>query len=89
MVLNMYSVRDRKAMEFSDPFVAKNDAVAQRFIVSSFIRSTEGIDPDDFELYRVGAWSNETGKITPGDYPEQIPIMWPQAPIEADPHKGE
>lgn len=87
MVLNMYSLRDRKAMEFSDPFVAKNDAVAQRVVVSSLLKA-DLVDNDDFELFCIGAWNNETGDLAQ-DRMVQIPIMIPRAPIEADPHKGE
>lgn len=60
MVSKIYTVKDKVADEFGPIFNAANDAVASRNF-KQLLGSTPY--PEDFELYEVGSFSNETGWI--------------------------
>lgn len=65
MKLRIYSIFDLKAEEFSPPFFQKNDRLAMRTVTESAQGPTSMLQnyPDDFILYRLGDFDNETGVI--------------------------
>lgn len=62
MINKLFSVFDKVSSDFAPPFVAKNANVARRFLESSFKRTPE-LNRNDFELYEMGSFDSETGKI--------------------------
>lgn len=74
LVQNVYSVRDFKAESFGAPFFAVNDAVAKRMLAAAVSdRETPvGRNPEDFGLYRVGAWNSDSGSLAGTDVP--VPV---------------
>lgn len=68
--MKIYSVFDGKAQTFSPPFVAKTDAEAIRILESVVIdeRTTIGKYPDDYTLFAVGEWNEDSGIMSSPDY---------------------
>lgn len=75
MMLNIYSVRDVKT-GFMQPSLDANDKAAQRgfqlMLATCKPESLMGFCPEDFDLYRIGTFDNQTGKISPLNVPEPI-----------------
>ena len=64
--MKIYSIKDTKG-SFYDPMLALNDALATRN-VRGVVNSGKGIlaqYPEDFELWLIGEFDQETGIITP------------------------
>nr|CAI9752550.1 DNA binding protein [Microvirus sp.] len=63
---NIYSMFDRAARQFSAPFVEHSDEAAERIVAWS-VASSGFARPNrtDFELYCVGVWNPDDGKIGP------------------------
>ena len=71
MKINMYSVYDKKALVYSQPFTAINDEVAQR-IMKNCVDNPEhnyGLNPEDYQLLRIGEFDDQEGAITPDEKP--------------------
>lgn len=74
MQLRIYSVRDAKAELFNQPFFKNTHGEAERAFrelrqdPKSFINKY----PDDFDLYYVGTYDDQTGKIDALDTPQHI-----------------
>ena len=71
MLIRLYSVFDRVACIFADPFVAVNDATAARSftIAQSNPESMLFASPSDFQLWYLGSMDNHGGDLfTDGDY---------------------
>lgn len=68
--MKIYSVFDGKAQTFSPPFIAKTDAEAIRILESVVIdeRTTIGKYPDDYTLFAVGEWNEDSGITSSPDY---------------------
>lgn len=71
---NVYSVFDLKGESFSLPFFAATDGVAMRLFGDACLDSETpvGRHPDDFALFRVGAWNADSGALAGTDVP--IPV---------------
>lgn len=65
MILNCYSVKDKKAGEMQNIFIASNDEVAKRMFLSQLNQKDNIIAqyPEDFELFYILAFDNETGYV--------------------------
>lgn len=68
MKVQLFSVYDRKASIYMSPFVARSTIDATRQIAASFrepqMRETPvGQHPEDFDLFHVGSFDDETGDI--------------------------
>lgn len=61
MVYQIYSIYDRKAKIYSEPFLAQNNAVAQRRF--QFLMQNSQMIADDCELHYLGTFDNSTGVI--------------------------
>lgn len=63
----LYSLYDSKAEHYASPVMAPTDAVARRMLaVVVDDPSTElGRHPEDFILFRIGAFNEELGRLTP------------------------
>lgn len=66
MIYPMYSVRDR-LVGFNAPFIMPNEDVAKRAFKQ---RLEKDPNSEDLELYKVGKFDDETGKIE-----SELPVM--------------
>lgn len=67
MILNAYSIYDRKALQYHPPFFASADGAAVRSLLdlANDSSTTIGRHPGDYVLFKVGDWDDETGKFHP------------------------
>lgn len=72
MTVGVYSMRDLKA-EFTAPTYSANDAVAIRNFESAITQSQDVLftHRNDFQLFRIGSYDTESGKLTP----EELPVL--------------
>lgn len=71
MILNVYAIRDVK-VGYMTPTFDQSDATATRnfgYAVSHFSNNLMTYAPDDFDLYRLGKFDTEAGKLLPLDAP--------------------
>lgn len=74
MILRMYSIRDTKAEVFGAPFYKNTHGEAERDF-QRLIRdekSTVNQYPEDFDLYYLGDYDDQSGKVRPADSPQHI-----------------
>ena len=71
--IGLYSVKDAVAEEFGPVFMAVNDGVALR----SFRKLIHDVpEPQEYELYSVGAFKPESGRIiTLGGEPRKVELL--------------
>lgn len=69
--MKVYCVKDEK-IGFNQPFVCANDLDALRQFQDTINRPTQNgipstltLHPEDFSLYCLGEWEQQTGVITP------------------------
>lgn len=66
-MLRAYSIFDKKSSSYNTPFFALNDDVAQRSF-DDLIRDKRtlvGQHPEDFSLFCVGTFGQESGELCP------------------------
>lgn len=63
---NLYSMKDTKMGKFAMPFVAPNDEIAKRTLASTIKQGGSTISefPEDFQLFRLGNYDEDTGDLT-------------------------
>lgn len=63
--MQMYSLLDKKAMSYGGILLAASDGHVSRVIQERFSGSGDTVEkfPEDFDLYALGDFSFETGKI--------------------------
>lgn len=67
MILNAYSIYDRKALAYHSPFYQTTDGAAVRTF-SDLVQDNNtqvGRHPADFVLYCVGSYDDAKGELTP------------------------
>lgn len=69
MQYNLYAIHDAVAGYFMNPFVARNDAEAERILRNAVVDDSNpnnqfAHNPQDFSMFRVGTFCSETGKVT-------------------------
>lgn len=74
MLTKLYSIRDQKAEIFNVPFMKKTHGEAERDFKSlcNDPQSTVSKYPEDFDLYYIGDYDDNTGKIMPLDTPQHV-----------------
>lgn len=73
MILKVFSIFDSKLQVFNTPFFSRSAADASRSF-SDLVRdsrSTVAQHPDDFFLYEIGEYSDESGELV-ASTPKQI-----------------
>lgn len=67
MITNAYTLYDRKALQYHVPFFAPADGAAVRMVVdlASDQNTTVGRHPEDYVLYRCGAYDDASGSLLP------------------------
>lgn len=70
----MYSIRDAKGEYFNTPFFNKSHGEAERNFTSlvNDEKSTVSQYPEDFDLYYLGDYDDNDGKLVPLDTPQHI-----------------
>lgn len=74
MLLKIYSIRDAKTQFFSAPFYNHTHGEAERNFKTACNDQQSNLSkfPEDYDLYHIGEYDDNTGKITPRDTPEHI-----------------
>ena len=102
--MKFYSVYDVKVQTYSDPFLQPTDAAAFR-VFEATVKNPKtllGQNPEDFGLWRLGEFDQETGKLIPEtpievaraldfvamDHPTPFNSGPPQRALERDPDTG-
>lgn len=70
MTYSLYSVFDRIAGLYSEPFIQTSDATAIRFF--RYRMSQSSMVSADCALYRLGSYDSSTGTIVPYEHPEFV-----------------
>jgi len=67
MQLKIYSIRDSKSECFTQPFFQHTAGEAERNFKTlvNDEKSTQNKYPEDFSLWEIGNYDDNTGKITP------------------------
>lgn len=73
MIAQMFSVYDAKAGSFAQPFFSQNKQLALRAISAVMHDETHTffMHAEDYTLYWLGSWDDETGALEPG-HPEAV-----------------
>lgn len=74
MELKIYSIRDSKGEIFNQPFIKKTHGEAERDFqtLCRDPKSTPAQYPEDFDLYYLGLYDDQSGKIQSLDTPQHI-----------------
>jgi len=67
--MKIYSIYDSKAEAYLQPFFSPNNAVAIRNFQNVLQDPNSNINrwPEDFTLFAIGTWDEDTGQITPAE----------------------
>jgi hypothetical protein len=70
--LKMYSIQDQKAQLFHPPYFTQTYGEAERIFTTIVNDPNNQISqyPEDFNLYHLGTYNDETGKMSSLDTPE-------------------
>lgn len=74
MILKMFSIRDTKGEIFNPPYFAKTHGEAERQFktLTNDSKSTINQYPEDFDLYYLGDYDDQTGKLKSLDTPQHL-----------------
>lgn len=74
MQLKAYSIRDAKTEIFNTPFYNNTHGEAERNFKSTINDERSQINkyPEDFDLYFLGEYDTNTGKMSPLDTPQHM-----------------
>jgi hypothetical protein len=74
MTQKIYSIHDAKAEYFTQPFFKKTHGEAERDFTQLVNDEKSQLHkfPEDYDLYYLGEYDDNTGKMTPIDTPQHI-----------------
>lgn len=74
MQLKIYSIRDSKGEIYNPPFFNKTHGEAERNFrdLANDKQTTVGRHPEDYDLYYIGEYDDQTGKVQANDTPHHI-----------------
>lgn len=74
MELKIYSIRDSKGEIYMQPFFQKTHGEAERSFkqLANDEKTTVSKFPEDFDLYHLGTYDDQTGQIDSLDTPQHI-----------------
>lgn len=74
MILKIFSIRDQKSEVYNTPFYQKTHGEAERNFqqLVSDDKSTISKFPEDFDLYYLGEYDDNTGVTKPLDTPQHV-----------------
>ena len=77
MNIQIYSIYDKTAKSYSQPFYAANDDCAVRILVGSFDeRSQLVLYPSDYVLCHLGSFDDTSGLITSDEVKTVSRVSW-------------
>lgn len=73
-ILKVYSIRDNKSEFYANPFYARSNGEAMRIFENACTASDSPLSayPQDFALYELGTFNDETAKLTVLDTPNHL-----------------
>lgn len=73
-ILHIFSLYDSKAGAFLRPFFAQNTQVAERALSDAVNNPQETVarHPEDFCLFKLGTFDEESGELVPEAAPEAV-----------------
>jgi len=74
MELKLFSIRDQKGEIYNTPFFQKTHGEAERNFsqLVNDSKSTVSQFPEDFDLYFIGSYDDQTGKLNSLDTPQHV-----------------
>lgn len=74
MKINMFAIRDSKTMVFGNPIFSVNDQTMMRAIINISLDEEHpiGKNPEDYDLYKLGTFDDNSGKCELLDSPEHL-----------------
>lgn len=74
MLLKAFSIRDTKAEVFNTPFFQKTHGEAERAFkrLTADQQSMIAQYPEDYDLYYIGEYDDQTGKLITIDSPQHL-----------------
>lgn len=83
MILNAYALLDTKAGFFSSPFFCQSHGEAIRICIdtASDMRTTVARYPNDFHLYFIGQYDNQSGFFK-SEHPESLGVISGMLPTQ-------
>ena len=68
-VLKIYALRDVRTQAYMRPMFLQNDAVLDRSVRDAMLDENSLLcsHPEDYQVFRLGEYDDNTGKITPCD----------------------
>lgn len=74
MIVQIYSVYDKKAAAYLQPFFIQNEGMAIRAVTEVVQEEGHAFNKhaQDYALYQLGTYDDSTGKITAKDNPHPI-----------------
>jgi hypothetical protein len=65
MIIQVFSINDKKSATYSTPQFYENSVHAMRSlqVLANDKNTTVGIFPDDFELYHIGEYDTQSGRV--------------------------
>lgn len=67
MIINAYSIYDRKSGIYGNPFFSQNDETAKRDFTAFCAMPQNSYIAPDLELYAVCSFDSSTGEVMVGD----------------------
>jgi len=67
MILNAYSVFDRKTLSYGQPFFTHQDGAAVRMLSDAVVDPSTLLSkhPADFVLFKIGRYDDQLGQLSP------------------------
>lgn len=74
MILKIFSIRDSKGEVYNQPFFKKTHGEAERDFTTLVKdqKSTVALYPEDFDLYFIGEYDDNSGTLKPLDTPQHV-----------------
>lgn len=74
MELKIFSIRDSKAENYLQPFFNKTHGEAERNFreLARDDKSIVSKYPEDYDLYFLGTYDDNSGKLSPADTPQHV-----------------
>lgn len=74
--MKVYSIKDVKVEAFMSPFFMPTDGAALRAFADEANSADSNLrkHPEDYVLYGLGDWDDQTGKLSPFDAPRSLGV---------------
>lgn len=91
MILHAYTIYDRKALQYHQPFFAVADGAAVRMLsdIANDPNTSIGRHPSDYVLYRCGGYDDSNGQLLPvtalQHITDALPLVQARSSLPFDP----